>query len=98
MTGATISLTRYTVGNATFDILEIDGLECRRESDDGLVPVMLPGVAAADGINGWYISHTGQKQPHPLFIDDISIFIVPEPATLGLLGLGGLLLRRRKRA
>ncbi len=38
--------------------------------------------------NGWY-------QAGGLFVDDIGI-IVPEPATMGLLALGGLLLRRKK--
>ena len=43
---------------------------------------------------GWFASNEFSF----LAIDDSSLTIVPEPATLCLLGLGGLLLRRRKSA
>ena len=33
----------------------------------------------------------------PIDLDDAHLTLVPEPATLGLLGLGGLLLRRRRK-
>lgn len=40
--------------------------------------------------NGW-IGHTGD-----FYVDDVTFAQVPEPMTLALLGLGGLLLRRRQ--
>ena len=37
----------------------------------------------------------GGNDPYPL-VDSITLRCIPEPMTIGLLGLGGLLLRRRK--
>ncbi len=50
-------------------------------------------TAYSAGTNTLFLNHTGYGGN--LFIGSVSL--VPEPMTLGLLGLGGLFLRRRKR-
>jgi hypothetical protein len=46
------------------------------------------GIAAE---STWYSSPTGD-----IFVDNMTLIPVPEPATMSILALGGLLLRRRK--
>jgi len=86
----------YTVGSATFDVMHINGVLVQVEGG-GAVPVY--NSVTTEGVDGFVFSAIDARyNPAFMFIDDISFSIVPEPATLALLGLGGLLLRRRKRA
>ncbi len=41
-------------------------------------------------------THVTTASNHRVGLDDIAVWVVPEPATMCLLGLGGLLLRRKK--
>ena len=45
-----------------------------------------------------YLLPSAQRANLGFRVASVSVSVVPEPATIGLLGLGGLLLRRRKRA
>jgi len=42
------------------------------------------------------LSISNPTDGYAMHIDDVSIHVIPEPATMCLLGLGGLLLRRRR--
>ena len=42
------------------------------------------------------LSISNPTNGYALHVDDVSIVLIPEPATICLLGLGGLLLRRRR--
>ena len=48
------------------------------------------------GVNFYLLNVNGDGLANTFYFDDISATLIPEPATLALLGLGGLLLRRRK--
>jgi hypothetical protein len=49
-----------------------------------------------DHTNSNYIGISGRTAGDGVFLDNLGIATVPEPATLILLGLGGLLMRRKK--
>jgi len=67
------------------DELNIENLQLDPGDD------LLFTIRSRTQITGYYWQSVG-------FVDDVDITVVPEPMTLGLLGLGGLtLLRRRKR-
>ena len=55
---------------------------------------ILTGLWADDSAFSIYLENRSGYDP---VIDNISFTIVPEPATLALIGLGGLLIRRRKK-
>jgi hypothetical protein len=66
-------------------------------------PETISGLTWNDGqqlVLRWRIAETGVQQ-NGLFIDDVSLgnlALIPEPSSLALLGLGGLLIARRRRA
>ncbi len=51
---------------------------------------------AWDNTGANYIGIAGRTAAAGVFLDNLEIAVIPEPATLILLGLGGLLLRRNK--
>ena len=53
-------------------------------------------IAVQDWITGGQITGGGVTPTYTVAADGHSLTIVPEPATMLLFGLGGLLLRRRK--
>lgn len=64
------------------------------------VPQSVRDVIATSGIGGWaevFIVTNTSGAANTIWVDNIRMNIVPEPATLALLGLGGLSLIRRKR-
>jgi len=72
---------------------------------DGNAAGLVPGRGGAIGSLTWapgavlwirWIELNDFSNDHALAIDDFSFRAIPEPATLCLLGLGSLLLRRRK--
>lgn len=77
----------YTVGAATA-ILNIAGVAA---VTDQSVPVAFP---AEDVVGPWFL---GSGSTNSRF-DNVTLTIIPEPATLTLVGLGALLVLRRKRA
>jgi hypothetical protein len=83
---------------ATNQLSDISGIDCcgRTYSDD--VPF---GTVAATGVcidmySAWYGESYGDPDGYYM-MDDVLFNVVPEPATLSLLGLGALTLIRRKR-
>ena len=51
--------------------------------------------ASTDILVEWNINYAGDGEQYS---DEATIHVIPEPATIALLGLGGLFLRRRKKA
>ena len=52
-------------------------------------------VASTNILIEWNINYAGDQEAYS---DEATIHVIPEPATIALLGLGGLFLRRRKKA
>lgn len=86
---------------AFFDIVQNPGANWRAmrltlEHPDGLQDLLCVdcgvGVPVVELVNGWHFQAFGEN-----ILFDHTIYLVPEPATVGLLGLGALatLLRRR---
>jgi hypothetical protein len=77
-----------------YDLHDGNGWQLRRHTDHvgGTEPMMtLQSVSFNTG-------GSSEEDPHPLtYVDSIKIEVIPEPATLGLMGLGGLLMLRRRR-
>ena len=59
-------------------------------------------IGSFSGIDRLYSSHIGDDYAPGAkgegYIDNVVLYVVPEPATVLLFGLGGLMLRRRRRA
>ncbi len=94
----TLSDLEYTSAAGTGDSTAMDG----NHPDNRQVfdPLSVTGFTWADNeelVIRWIAAPGGQDRRHRIAIDDVSFTAIPEPGTLVLLGLAGLLLLKRRR-
>ena len=76
----------YTVGDATAT-LNVDGVPALTNV---IMPVRAPGRNVA---GPWFLGNLNEI----MRVDNVTLTVIPEPGTLGLLALAGLLVLRRRR-
>lgn len=82
------------LANKKFDIT-IDNLDSALPAQHVSLTGLNFSTLSANKMNRWYISRVSGDSAN-FQVDDVKIAIIPEPATLGLLALGGLIMATRK--
>ncbi len=85
----------FTSPTATAVAGPLDGNAAANRTALGQTVNLVWGAGQYLVLRWWDDNHVGND--HGLSIDDLSFRATPEPATMALLGLGGLLISRRKR-
>lgn len=88
--GQFLRITEFTTSNGGSARIIVDGV-----SDQ----VVAPGAVSIDLSDGQLVAFSGDSTTSQYRLDTVTLEVVPEPATMSLLAVGGIaLLRRRRRS